>query len=104
MDEFVLWMQGLDAEKVASKESFHSQNHRDWMNLHEMEKTRIASAVSRVAQLERHLVRISEFWLRKEQRAGAVENTLKERISANPVAVFTETQLNIAIQSTRKGK
>lgn len=98
MNEFLLWMNTLDAQEVASKESFHSQNHRDWMALHEMEKVRIASRTSRSQDHERHLTRIAEVWARKDKRAG----TIRERVAANPVSNFTQQQLDIAEKALNK--
>lgn len=34
MDEFTLWMNGLDAAEIAAKESFHSASHREMVKEH----------------------------------------------------------------------
>lgn len=97
-NQFVLWMESLDAAEVAAKESFQSQNHRDWIALHEMEKQRATFSSSRVQDHERHLTRIAEVWARKDKRAG----TIRERVAANPVPKFTQQQLDIAEKALNK--
>lgn len=103
IDEFILWMQSLDAEKVAATESFHSQNHRDWVALHEFEKSRIAAAHYRLANFQRQLTRIDESWTRRDQRANRKAETVRERVVANPIPDFTQKQIDIAVMALNKG-
>jgi hypothetical protein len=39
MDEFTLWMSGLDAVEVAKTNSFHSAAHREMLTNHQQRKT-----------------------------------------------------------------
>lgn len=103
MNHFVLWMESLDAKEVASKESFHSKNHREWMALHELEKARIATSLSRQKNFELQLTRIAQSWALRDERNGHRAETLKERVAANPVSfTFTEKQIEIAEKALKK--
>lgn len=94
MDEFVLWMNSLDASVVAAKESFHSQNHRDWMKIHEFEKSRLATKASRVEAHERKLSELARSWATKDARI----ETTKSRVSQSEF-IFTEKQIEIAMKA-----
>lgn len=103
MNEFLLWMQSLDAQKIAATESFHSQNHRDWMALHEFEKTRRSCQSTRTDNFERQLTRIAESWDRRDKRSDRKAETVRERVVANPIPDFTQKQIDIAVMALNKG-
>ncbi len=106
MNEFVLWMESLDAKKVAAQESFHSQNHRDWVALHEMEKLRMACQTSRHESFQRQLTRIADTWNAKDVAQARKKQTIRERVAANPVKspTFTDKQIEIAVSALKKEK
>jgi hypothetical protein len=97
MDEFTLWMQSLDASKVAAEESFRSENHRNMLNVHEFEKSRIAMNSSRLDEHERKLAELARHWRVKDKRA----ETRQRRTEANPIT-FTDKQLEAAEKALRK--
>jgi hypothetical protein len=85
MNEFVLWMQGLDPVKVAANESFHSSNHRQAMQIHEFEKMRRELRPNLVQAHEEKLQMVGEQWKLKD----ATKSRLR----------FTEKQFEIAMKA-----
>lgn len=105
-NEFVLWMNSLDAQEVARNESFHSQNHRDWITLHEMEKLRVMTGAERIGSFQRQLTRIADVWKAKDVAKARRQQTIRERVAANPVKspTFTDKQIEIAVSALKKEK
>lgn len=68
MNDFVLWMQSLDAQKVAANESFHSAKHREAMRIHEFEKMRRQLRPNLLQAHEEKLAQIGENWKLKQAR------------------------------------
>lgn len=97
-DEFTLWMNGLDPVKVAAEESFHSERHRRMVDLHEFEKTRIATQSVRADEHDRKLAVLANHWAIKDRRSRALkQKTTEFRTKANPIK-FTDRQLEISEQ------
>jgi len=88
MNEFVLWMQGLDPVKVAANESFHSSNHRQAMQIHEFEKMRRQLRPNLLQAHEEKLAQIGENWKLKQARKTR-EREYK----------FTDQQLQTALKA-----
>jgi hypothetical protein len=104
MTPFELWMMSLDPIKLAARESFHSDAHRQAMELHELEKVRVHSQVSRVAEHEAFLSRVAELWELRDSKSDTpktqpVPEGLSVRADRKPVKkmpVFTPEQIRIA--------
>lgn len=79
MNDFVLWMSGLDAKKVAAEESFHSAKHRESMRIHEFEKMRRQLRPNLLQAHEEKLLKIADAWkLREAQKSREPKFTEKE--------------------------
>jgi hypothetical protein len=82
MDEFVLWMQSLDPVAVAANNSFHSQNHRDEMKRHELDKR---GRVVTETHLIRVLVDVGQMWADRDLKALKKNTSTMQRIENNPI-------------------
>lgn len=112
MNAFELWMESLDPVKVAATESFHSEQHRMAMALHEAEKVRFMASRSRLAEHDAFLKRIAEHWEFRGSRDDTpkiqpVDDSLSKRSDRNSVKKsheFTAEQLRISQAVLEKRK
>lgn len=88
MNDFVLWMNGLDPVKVAAEESFHSAKHREAMRIHEFEKMRRVLRPNLLQAHEERLHKIGEQWRLKE-----AQKSRQRRYE------FSEKQLELAMKA-----
>ena len=104
MNAFLLWMESLDPVKVAATESFHSENHRKSMALHEAEKVRLSCERSRLQEYDAFLARVAEVWANRDAKSDTpkvqgldepLSETADRKISKK-MADFTPEQMRIA--------
>lgn len=94
VDEFELWMMGLDPVRLAATNSFHSTAHRDAMAIHELNKAKFARVVPRDEIVERFQRRHDTPKTTSEMvRLSGPKDTLAHN-KTEPV--FTPEQIRIA--------
>lgn len=75
---FSLWLGTLDAVKIASEESFHSEHHRNAMTIHEAQKRLLERAISKrskTAKITRDSNQLAEIQFNR------ISNQIKQKAS-----------------------